>query len=287
MNTPSARSSRSSIGGPSAYSDGEHGALLVRHEQLDDLEAVLEALRRSGCAARRGPRPCCAETWSSAGKAVAEPVSRERVDGVDLVQHDLDGQLVRADLGEHAVDRADHLVERRLGRGRVDDVEHEVGDRASPRASRRSPRRARAGSRRMKPTVSVTRYAPALVLERARRRVERLEQPVVDGDAGAGERIEERRLADVRVAGERDRRRRRADARLPPRVALLRELLQPALEQLRFAGGRGGGRSRAGSPPVRASRRRRRGARGAATCLACAGGCTRAARARPGACPRP
>ena len=49
---------------------------------------------------------------------------------------------------------------------------------------------------------------------------------------------------------------------------------------------RAGGRSRAGTRRARASRRRRRGARGASTCRACAGGCTRAARARPGACPR-
>ena len=40
------------------------------------------------------------------------------------------------------------------------------------------------------------------------------------------------------------------------------------------------------SRPGRACRRRRRAARGASTCRACAAGCTRAARARPGACPR-
>jgi len=38
--------------------------------------------------------------------------------------------------------------------------------------------------------------------------------------------------------------------------------------------------------PGRGSRRRRRGARGAATSPASAGGCIRAARARPGAFPR-
>ena len=62
--------------------------------------------------------------------------------------------------------------------------------------------------------------AAALVLEAARRRVERLEQPVADGDAGVGERVEERRLAGVRVAGERDGRRLGAAALLAADVAL-------------------------------------------------------------------
>ena len=44
----------------------------------------------------------------------------------------------------------------------------------------------------------------ALEAQRARRRVERVEEPVADADLGAGERVEQRRLAGVRVAGERD-----------------------------------------------------------------------------------
>ena len=67
-----------------------------------------------------------------------------------------------------------------------------------------------------------------VVLVRARRRVERLEQPLPHPDAGSGERVEQGRLARVRVAGERDRRRGRGlaagaldaavalDAREPP-----------------------------------------------------------------------
>ena len=73
--------------------------------------------------------------------------------------------------------------------------------------------------------------APALVLEAARRRVERLEQAVADGDAGVGERVEERRLARVRVAGERDRRRLGAAPLLAPDVALAAQLAQPLAEQ--------------------------------------------------------
>ena len=62
--------------------------------------------------------------------------------------------------------------------------------------------------------------AAAVVLEAARRRVERLEEPVLDRHLGAGERVQERRLADVRVAGERDRRHLRAAALLAARRAL-------------------------------------------------------------------
>ena len=57
--------------------------------------------------------------------------------------------------------------------------------------------------------------AAALVLEAARGRVERLEEPVVDGDVSVREGVQEGRLAGVRVAGERDDRRGRALARLP------------------------------------------------------------------------
>jgi hypothetical protein len=68
--------------------------------------------------------------------------------------------------------------------------------------------------------------AAALLLESPRRRVERLEEAIVDGDAGAGERVEERRLAGVRVAGERDRRRVGAKPLASARLALPAEALE-------------------------------------------------------------
>ena len=46
--------------------------------------------------------------------------------------------------------------------------------------------------------------AHAVVLERPRGRVERLEERIVDGDAGVGQRVHQARLAGVRVAGQRD-----------------------------------------------------------------------------------
>src|SRR5581483_9840159 len=79
--------------------------------------------------------------------------------------------------------------------------------------------------------------APAVVVEAARRRVERLEQPVVDRGVGARERVQQRRLADVRVAGERDRRRLRAPAGLPARLALAAQLAEPRAQQPDAAAG--------------------------------------------------
>src|SRR5262249_57616631 len=70
----------------------------------------------------------------------------------------------------------------------------------------------------------------AVVLEAARRRVERLEEPVLDRDLRAGERVQQRGLADVRVAGERDRRHLRPQPLLPARLALPLEAREALLE---------------------------------------------------------
>src|SRR5439155_26937136 len=72
--------------------------------------------------------------------------------------------------------------------------------------------------------------AAAVVLERARRRVERLEQAVLDGDARVRQRIQERRLAGVGVTGEGDRRDRGARPFLAPCRALARDLRKAALQ---------------------------------------------------------
>ncbi len=73
--------------------------------------------------------------------------------------------------------------------------------------------------------------AAAVVLEAARRRVECLEEPVVDGDSRVGEGVEERRLAGVRVPGERDGRRLAAAALLAAHVALAAETLEAFLQE--------------------------------------------------------
>jgi hypothetical protein len=53
-----------------------------------------------------------------------------------------------------------------------------------------------------------------------------VEELVLDRDVSAGQPVEQRRLADVRVAGERDRRRLGAPAFLAARRALLGEGLE-------------------------------------------------------------
>ena len=96
------------------------------------------------------------------------------------------------------------------------------------------------------------------VLEAARRRVERLEEPVLDRHLGAGERVQERRLADVRVAGERDG--RRLGAGCAPCVAS-RDGAPTSRRRRRrsvIRRSRADGRSRAATRRGRACRRRRR-----------------------------
>ena len=72
--------------------------------------------------------------------------------------------------------------------------------------------------------------APEVVVG-ARRRIERLEQAVGRRHAGARERVQERRLADVRVAGERHARHLVALALTAHRRALLAQLAQATAQQ--------------------------------------------------------
>jgi len=58
-----------------------------------------------------------------------------------------------------------------------------------------------------------------------------VEELVLDGDLRTGQRVEQCRLADVRVAGQRDRRRFVALAFAPPRRPLLLELLEAPAQQ--------------------------------------------------------
>src|SRR5207248_408913 len=62
-------------------------------------------------------------------------------------------------------------------------------------------------------------------------RVQRLEQAVVDRYLGCRERVQERRLADVRVARERHGRRRGPTALLPADVTLLAQLREPPFQE--------------------------------------------------------
>jgi hypothetical protein len=73
--------------------------------------------------------------------------------------------------------------------------------------------------------------APAVLGERSRGRVECLEEAVVDGDRRVGQRVQQRRLAGVRVPRQGDDRSLTAPARLPLRVTAPFELPQSTLQQ--------------------------------------------------------
>jgi succinyl-diaminopimelate desuccinylase len=166
------------------------------------------------------------------GIASSQAAAAQRVDCVDLVQHELAWERVCADLAKHGVDRMLHLRQPSLGHGRVEHVEEHVGDE-------------RLLERRGEPFDELVRQAaheadrvrdevaPAVVLEAPRRRIERLEQAVVNGHTGSRQRVQQRRLADVRVTRECDRRRLCALPLLPPCRALARERVEAAAEERR------------------------------------------------------
>ena len=123
---------------------------------------------------RRGASPAPISSSTESTAAIASRRCVLRLGGVDDV-HD--------EVGERG------LLERRLER--LDQLVRKLADEAD-----------RVGQQ----------VAAAVVAVGAGRRVERVEEPLPHPDPGAGERVEEGRLAGVRVAGERDDRERRAAA---------------------------------------------------------------------------
>ncbi len=203
--------------------------LLERQQQPHALEPLSEALGDAG--------PELVEALAREGGdlqririPIREAAPPERVDRVNLVDDELGGQLVRADLAQDVVDGGDLLDEALLGRGSIHDVEDEVGH------ERLLERRGEALDQLVRQTPDEAHgvgdeIAAALLLEAAGHRVERFEQPVADGDSGVGERVEERRLAGVRVPREGHRRRLGALPLLAPDVSLAAELAQPRAQQ--------------------------------------------------------
>jgi succinyldiaminopimelate transaminase len=208
---------------------GELASLPVREEQMDGLEAVGEPLgdplteRAQALAAERGDLHRVRE-------AIRQPAALQGIDRVDLVDHNLERQLVGSDVVQDCRHGACLFLEKLVRRGCVHDVQDEVRNQcllecrgeALDELGRKAPDEAD----RVRDQIPA-----ALVLECARRRIERFEQSVIDRHVGLGERVQKRRLADVRVAGERDRRRLRPLALLPPNVALFAEVFEPTAEE--------------------------------------------------------
>ena len=210
------------------------------------------------------PSPVRAETRTASGFAFS---SRRRATGSSrsiLFSTSSRGDLPRADLVEHLLDRG--AARRAPPRRREASATWRIRSPASVSSSVEANASTRpCGSLRMKPTVSVSRTRG-----RRRRNARVVGSRVsnrrsADDDLGAGERVQQRRLADVGVAGERDGRRLGALAALAHRAPVLRACAAARLAA-RSGCAPAGGRSRAATRPGRGCRRRRRGARGASTC---------------------
>ena len=102
------------------------------------------------------PSPVCSGDELRLREAIAARFRSERVEPVDLVEDEHDGQLVPADVGQHGAHGRHLLAQPVVRQRRVGDVEDQVGDdRLLER--RGEPCTSWVGRRRMKPTVSVTR----------------------------------------------------------------------------------------------------------------------------------
>ena len=219
---------------------GEAPALLVGKQHPNAFEALFEP----------GPDPLTelVKTFTRFRRdlectrvSICEPAAPERVHQVDLVDHELHRHVRGADLGQDPFDRSAHLVELLVGRRTIDQVEDEIGHEGllerRGEALDQLVRQAADEAHRVGQQVLA-----AVDLEAAGGRVERFEKTVTDGDVGAGESVQERRLPGIRVSGQRDDGRLGAPAGLPAGGALSLEGTQPAAQD---------GDPAAREPPVR------------------------------------
>ena len=208
---------------------GQLAAVFVWKHEVHGLVAIGEAL---GYPLAQGVEPLAGQPRDLHGlrKPIRQAAAPEGVDRVDLVDHDLECEVVRADLVQNGQHGLRVLVEELVRGGCVDDVQDQIGDERL--LERRSEAFDELGREPTDETDRVRDQIPAaVVLERASDRIERLEQPVVDRHVRVGECVQKRRLADVGVAGERDGRRLGPLPLLPPDAALLAEILQSAVQQ--------------------------------------------------------
>src|SRR4029453_3432309 len=92
----------------------ERPALGVRNEQADVLEAIGEELGNSRLELVEG-FACNGGDLEGARERVSEPSTSERIEAVGLVQDELDGDVVCADLTQNGLNRGDRLAEPSLG----------------------------------------------------------------------------------------------------------------------------------------------------------------------------
>ena len=237
------------------------------------------------------PSPLWAEIASPVGMAEGQLAAAVCVDQVDLVERQQAWRIAGADLLEHVLDRPHHLHQFVLRGGRIRDVHDQVGQ----------PRLLQGGAERVHELVGQLadeadrigdqERAPADA-DRPGRRIERVEQAVANA-----RRSRRRRACSAAWTCRHWCSRQAQPWAAPPDRARRASRRDSSARQRACAAawrsdrGRVCGRSRSASRRVRGCRSRRRcarrrGARGASTARACARGCTPAAPARPGACPR-
>jgi hypothetical protein len=89
---------------------GELPAVLVWNEEMDSLEAIGEAFRDPR-AQRVEPFAREGRDLHRVGEAIREPAATQSIDGVDLVDHHLERQIVGTDVVQHASDGSFLLLE--------------------------------------------------------------------------------------------------------------------------------------------------------------------------------
>ena len=183
---------------------GEPPALGVGQQQLDRLHPRARTRPRSARAGGRAPCPRAAETSTRVGMQAPQLRAALGVDQVGLVEHE-QARRSRRRRSPRARSRRRASISSSSSSSALASTTCRIRS-ASRVSSSVAPNASTSwcGSLRMKPTVSVTQERAAVEAHRARRRVERVEEPVLHADVGAGERVQQRRLAGVRVAGERD-----------------------------------------------------------------------------------
>ena len=124
------------------------------------------------------------------------------LDDVGLVEHQYPRCLVGADLHEHILDRRGHHRQILRRRRRVDHVQDQLRE---PRLLERRPERVDELMRELadEPDGVGQQVVAPPDAQHPRRRVQGLEERVAHAHVGAGEGVQERRLACVRVPGNR------------------------------------------------------------------------------------
>ena len=177
------------------------------------------------------PAPVAAETHTWAGIAVRARHSDPRTLGgqIDLVEHRQLADLPGADAAQHLTHLLDPLVAHRIAR--IDDMQQQIGiarflqGRAKGRDQlvRQSPDEADG--------VRQNHLAHARQFDPPHGRIERGEQLVRHIGRGAGERIEQRRLAGIGIADQSDGRDRNLAPHVAAGLALPGEFLEPRAQR--------------------------------------------------------